>query len=30
MAVAGRVFTQLSEQILSGRYEAGESWDFGN
>src|SRR3954453_19129958 len=24
MAVAGRVFTQLSEQILSGRYEAGE------
>jgi DNA-binding FadR family transcriptional regulator len=24
MAVAGRVFTQLSEQILSGRYEPGE------
>src|SRR3954467_13591565 len=24
MAVAGRVFTQLSEEILSGRYEAGE------
>jgi DNA-binding FadR family transcriptional regulator len=24
VAVAGRVFTQLSEQILSGRYEAGE------
>ena len=24
MAVAGRVFAQLSEEILSGRYEAGE------
>src|SRR3954463_14833638 len=24
MAVAGRVFTRLSEEILSGRYEAGE------